>query len=236
MIRMNKLFNFFGLKGKAGEPGFREGNRRSFRGNAATAKSMGLGSAMWERNRARRKLMTTLGTFSFIFIVGLSTHFFKPMHEQEVDLLAEFHSYDAALDLEHLRNQEASQMEKYYNDGQYQEAIDFGLQHFESLPYLDLIVLGNSFQVLGRTDKAIIVYEKLSKSGYTRFEKFVEYKLAYLYIANADERGLERLEKIMEQKDHPYYDLACRLYHFKPTALLSNEMQNNRLLESFSID
>jgi hypothetical protein len=196
--------------------------------NPQAAHDVELGKAIYKRTRALRKLAIGIGVFSMFFLVGIPTGFFKPLYQQEVDMLCEFRDLDAVPDIDPVRNQDESPIRKYCSTGTYELAIDFGLKNFKELTCNDKVLFANAYQKLGRIDKSIIVYESLSQTCPLRLRDFVEYKLAYLYTANYDEKGLGLLEQIMDDPEHTYHDEACKLYRFNPIQLLSSGLNKNR--------
>ena len=235
MIQTYKVLKIFGTHHQT-----RQGNIMNkdgfLRQNPQVTNDEGLGKAMYKRTRAIRNLAISIGIFSMVFLVGVPTGFLKPLYQQEVDMLCEFRNLDAALDIDPVRNQDESPVRKYYSTGAYELAIDFGLKNFKVLTCNDKVLLANAYQKLGRIDKSIIVYEYLSVTCPLRLRDFIDYKLAYLYVGNCDEKGLELLKQIMDDPEHTYHEEACKLYRFNPTQLLSSELNKNRLLKSLSVD
>ncbi len=238
MIKIYKTLNLFGSNNNLGQVNFNQRKKKRNPFNKFwknVREDDNLHQAILRKQKAFKALGTSVSAFSFVIVIGISTSFFNPLHEREVEMLCEFQSFDIQPDFDLKRNSGKSKICSYFVTEEYEIAVDYGLRNFNSLSYSDIIILANAYQKLGRIDKAIIVYEKLSNIKEPRFKEFVEYKLAYLYLANCKIKGLGLLENIMGKDDHAYNDLAFRVYNYNPTILLSSEVKKNKLLESLTI-
>lgn len=168
---------------------------------------MGGKPAQTEKQIARNKLFKTVSViclFSLLYVL-----FASPKQHLRLKAYSDIKQNDIVLPEEFFFKDETI-VTRWYDDGDYDAVVDFCERNPDRKVYYEDVVIALSYLKSNNIPSAIEKFDEIKNDPSNPFNFYSDYKLAYLHVLINDVKGLDMLNRIVENEKHPYCKEAVK--------------------------